>query len=600
MIEIPTGPNVDWSGAMAAIRAERLRKQTGVKLSAPGPVMTKDAWPPDYDQVYLWRQTQLARFEQKPELIEAAKLYYKTHNVEFICHWMDTYDPRNAGGDNPVWMPFILFGKQVDLLRFTDECVQDQERGLVEKSRTMGATWVEIGWSVHRWLFWPGTAIGWGSQKAESVDRIGDPKSIFEKLRQAIRRLPPIFLPRGFTDEHLKQYVCTNPENGSSIVGEVGNSIGRGGRTLIYFCDESAHYQHPEMIEASLSENTRVPMDISSVSGPNTLFHRKREAGVDWAPDKKIEKGFTRVLVMDWSDHPAYDNTWYRTKKAAAVRQGTPHIFAQEIERDYSAALSGVIIPSEHVEAAVDAHIKLGIPEEGGFGAALDIADGGIDTNALSGRQGIVLNYLDEWAFARDPGVSARKAAAWCGSLRGKVDLQYDCVGIGVAVKTEINNLKDRDAWPKNTSAVPWHAGETCLNPFERSDPKDPDSPQNRDLYENLKAQAWSEVARKFYLTWCAIEQLEGRLLDNPDFTWQPEDLISLSSKLALLGKLKKELSQAVMVKSARLKMMVDKTPEGSKSPNLGDAVIMNYWPIQRRPLRRGSFVAPMQITPRR
>ena len=28
-------------------------------------------------------------------------------------------------------------------------------------------------------------------------------------------------------------------------------SIGRGGRKLIYFKDESAHYEHPEMIEAA-------------------------------------------------------------------------------------------------------------------------------------------------------------------------------------------------------------------------------------------------------------------------------------------------------------------------------------------------------------
>jgi hypothetical protein len=40
------------------------------------------------------------------------------------------------------------------------------------------------------------------------------------------------------------------------------------------------------------------------------------------------------------------------------------------------------------------------------------------------------------------------------------------------------------------------------------------------------------------------------------------------------------ELSQPVMTKSARLKLLVDKKPDGSKSPNLADAVMMCYWPI--------------------
>ena len=55
---------------------------------------------------------------------------------------------------------------------------------------------------------------------------------------------------------------------------------GRGGRSLIYFKDESAWYVHPEMIEAALSGNARVQIDMSSVHGIGTVFDRKIEAGV--------------------------------------------------------------------------------------------------------------------------------------------------------------------------------------------------------------------------------------------------------------------------------------------------------------------------------
>jgi hypothetical protein len=57
----------------------------------------------------------------------------------------------------------------------------------------------------------------------------------------------------------------TNPA--FSAGGEAGDNIGRGGRTLVYFKDESAHYEHPDLIEAALGDNTNVQIDISSVNG---------------------------------------------------------------------------------------------------------------------------------------------------------------------------------------------------------------------------------------------------------------------------------------------------------------------------------------------
>jgi phage terminase large subunit len=168
------------------------------------------------------------------------------------------------------------------------------------------------------------------------------------------------------------------------------------------------------LIESAISENTKVPIDISSVNGLGNLFHRKREAGIDWQPGKKIETGYIRVFVMDSSDHPEYDDAWRARKRAYYERQGTPWIYAQEIERNYSASVQGTIIAKLWLDACVDAHIKLGIPVEGGKMSALDIGDSEDgDRNAQSIRQGIVLTWADEWV-ARDPGVTARKAMGNC------------------------------------------------------------------------------------------------------------------------------------------------------------------------------------------
>jgi hypothetical protein len=55
------------------------------------------------------------------------------------------------------------------------------------------------------------------------------------------------------------------------LICEAGDNIGRGGRTLVYFKDESAHYEHPDLIEAALGDNTNVQIDISSVNGLGKL-----------------------------------------------------------------------------------------------------------------------------------------------------------------------------------------------------------------------------------------------------------------------------------------------------------------------------------------
>src|SRR6476620_1402069 len=106
--------------------------------------------------------------------------------------------------------------------------------------------------------------------------------------------------------------------SGESITGESGDDIGRGGRTLIYFKDESAHYEHPESIEAALGDTTRVQIDISSVNGLGNVFHRKREAGVEWSPGYGVQKGKTNVFIKDWSDHPDKTQAWYREREARA------------------------------------------------------------------------------------------------------------------------------------------------------------------------------------------------------------------------------------------------------------------------------------------
>lgn len=547
--------------------------------------LTREQWPPNYKAVYAWRLQQLHKLRSNPAMLASAKAYYRKRPKEFIMHWMDTYDPRRKGSK---WIPFVFFKRQAEFIDFLDQCARDAESGLTEKCRDMGATWACCGYSVHSWLFVPNDSIGWGSRKQELVDKIGDPSSIFEKMRLIVRRLPDIWKPKGLSvRDHLTFMKMINPENGSVISGEIGDSIGRGGRTRVYFKDESAHYTHPEMVQAALDDNTNVQIDISSVNGLGNVFHRRREAGIDWRPGAiNLQPGYTRVFVFDYKDHPEKTPAWYAQRKSKAEREGLQHVFAQEVDRNYSAAISNTIIPYEWIAAAVDAHLKIrwqfkdgsiitGIPDYligDNWVAGLDVADGGIDRNAFAKRQSIIWRHVEEWG-ERDPGVTTRRAIASCRDQK-RIKVQYDEIGIGSAVKSEFNRLiTDEKLITRDViDFVGWNAGAAVVDPYARLIPDDEQSALNKDFFHNFKAQAWWSLRTRFYKTWKNIT--EGVL-------YPIDDLISLDGNMPLLQQLMKELAQPTHGPGASLRMVVDKKPDGTKSPNLADAGVMMYFPVR-------------------
>lgn len=124
---------------------------------------------------------------------------------------------------------------------------------------------------------------------------------------------------------------------------------------------------------------------------------------------------------------------------------------------------------------------------------------------------------------------------------------------------------------PKFVNLVSWNAGAAVLNPDDRVIPDDDGSPLNKDFYGNLKAQAWWQLRLRFERTHRAVR--DGVKYDQMD-------LISLPSTLPLLRTLEKELSQLTMSKNSRMKLIIDKQPEGTRSPNLADAVVMACWPV--------------------
>ena len=101
---------------------------------------------------------------------------------------------------------------------------------------------------------------------------------------------------------------------------------------------------------------------------------------------------------------------------------------------------------------------------------------------------------------------------------------------------------------------------------------------KNKDQFANLKAQAWWLVADRFRNTYNAIKHGQK---------FRDDELISISSQMPMLEKLKTELStpKREFDPNGRVKVesKKDLAKRGVKSPNIADAAIMVFAPERPR-----------------
>lgn len=514
----------------------------------------------DYVQIFQQRLERLKSIKGKPLLIAGAIEYYKTHPVEFIEHWMVTYDPRNALDDKPTTMPFILFPRQVDYIHWLQERVISKKSGAVEKCRDAGITEVSTAFSIWAWLFIDGFSIGWGSRKEMLVDRIGDPDSIFEKLRSKIDLLPKIFLPGGLdSNKHFNYMKIINPANGNTITGEAGINIGRGGRKSMYFVDEFAHCEKQEKIAASLGDNTNTQILISSVNGIN-LFHSIAKAN-----------GGDDTFIFDWREDPRKNQDWYDERRADAEEKGLLAIFNQEVERDYLSAVDGIMIRPEWVRASIDAHIKLKFEGNGISQFGVDVSDEGGDKDSLTGRKGSIVSICESWNCKGDHDYSAGHATNL--GIENSIDLlSYDSVGVGAGFKTAIKHIENIEFTVNG-----WNAGGGVVNPKAVVlEGKGKDKRTNKDFFLNARAQAWWEIRERFRKTFLAITA-------NKEYS--EHEMISICSEMNNREILITELCSPLMIYHngmVKVESKKEMKSRGINSPDHADGFVMAFVPEKK------------------
>ena len=516
---------------------------------------------PDYREVLAWRIENLRYIRANPQALPALKLHYRDNPAQFINDWGMTFDPRNVERGLPATIPFVLFPRQEEWVHWFIERWSEQEPGITEKTRDMGMSWLTMALACTICLFREGVAAGFGSRKEEYVDKIGSPKSLFWKGRMFLDMLPAEFLGGWNLATHAPHMRILFPGTGSVITGESGDGIGRGDRASFYIVDESAFLERPQLVDASLSATTNCRQDISTPNGMGNSFAQRRHGG-------KIP-----VFTFHWRDDPRKDDAWY----AKQQEQLDPVTLAQEVDINYSASAEGVLIPSAWVQAAIDAHVKLGIEPTGVRRAGLDVADEGKDKNGLAARRGVLLDSVEEWSGAgSDIYQTVVKAFGHCDAW-GCSQIEYDADGLGAGVRGDANNINEQrklaDVGPIEASS--FRGSGAVVNPEAEMVP----NRKNKDFFLNLKAQSWWALRMRFQQTYRAVA--EGQKVD-------PDSIISISSSIKHLTALSMELSQPTYSITEVGKVRIDKQPHGAKSPNLADAVMIAFHPDERK--RRSFF----------
>jgi phage terminase large subunit len=503
---------------------------------------------PNYNDVFAWRIEYLNKIRANPECIPVLKQFYKDHPAQLIIDFGMTSDPRNVERGLPTNIPFLLFPKQEEWCEFFMARWKNQEPAITEKTRDMGMSWLTVGLASSICLLNDGVVAGFGSRKEEYVDKIGSPKSLFWKARMFINALPKEFRGGFILEKHAPHMRILFPETGSAMTGESGDGIGRGDRTSFYIVDESAFLERPHLVDASLSATTNCRQDISTPNGMANSFATRRHSG-------KI-----KVFTFHWRDDPRKDEIWYQKQKDEL----DPVTLAQEVDIDYSASVEGILIPSAWVQAAIDAHVKLGIEPSGGFTGGLDVADEGIDKNAFCARQGVVMTAMEEWSGkGGDIFQTVQRAFGICDE-HGMKSFDYDADGLGAGCRGDARVINELRETYMRIITNPYRGSGAVHQPTAQM----VKGRKNEDFFANKKSQSWWSLRIRFNNTFRAVN--EGMKFD-------PDEIISIPSNLALKSRLSQELSQVTYSLNGAGKVIIDKIGEGMKSPNLADACVICF-----------------------
>lgn len=268
--------------------------------------------------------------------------------VNAFCFTLRVFEPGAEGKLQQAvntHLPFVTWEVQDAHIIRLEQCIEEGESLLTDKSRDMGATWCHIIEYVHRFLFRGDETHLMISRKEDALDildgqpknypfgSLSDPGTLFGKIDYVLSRLPEWMLPR----MSRKKLHLVNHDNRSRIDGESSNATaGSADRRTSIFLDEFAKVDEAESIKRSTRDVTACRLVCSTPNGAGTTYSKWRMSGQ--IPVKILpwwehpEKGKDRYLAQDklgrWSIRsPWYDNECNaRSPKEISIELDMDHV----------------------------------------------------------------------------------------------------------------------------------------------------------------------------------------------------------------------------------------------------------------------------------
>ena len=267
------------------------------------------------------------------------------------------------------------------------------------------------------------------------------------------------------------------------------------------------------------------------------------------------------------------ENPWFPKELEADRRRD----FATLSRADYDhiwlgffdTQLEHTLIQREWFDACIDAHKKLGFKAEGIKLASHDPSDIGPDPKGYAYRHGSVVEDVQEMILG-----DINDGGDWAINLalgRQADGFTWDCDGMGIGLKRQVNTAFTG----KHTVTSMFKGSKGVDFPdaiFENvAESTTRDQKTNKEALKNRRAQYYLSLRNRVYTTYLAIER--GMYLN-------PEDMISFSSDIPVLKKLRAELCK-MPIKPNTNGLFELYTKKDMKdhfklpSPNLADSVMM-------------------------
>ena len=275
------------------------------------------------------------------------------------------------------------------------------------------------------------------------------------------------------------------------------------------------------------------------------------------------------IVVVNYLDNPWFpkeldqEREWdYKNLPRALYN----HIWLGE----FNDSIPNGLIMSEWFDACIDAHQKLGFKARGVKKVTHDPSDLGPDPKAISVRHGNVITQVEE---REDLDVNEGMDWATDYAANNNADqFEYDVGGMGAGLKRQANTNLDGtkiDVYQFNGASSPDMADSIYAPAIGDNSQQ---QKTNKEVFKNLRGQCYASLRDRIYLTYRAIAHNE---------ICDPELLISFSSEIKHLGKLRSELCRIpIKPNGSGLFELYTKDTMRSKfklsSPNLSDCVMMS------------------------